>query len=288
MLDQQSLPKVDAGLVNILIAMPCYGSQVYVQHTRSLRGLTDRFRAYGTRFTIAETITESLIPRARNAFANICCFDGDANGRDFTHILFLDVDIGFNPDNIIEAIGWDKDIVALPYPCKTINWDYIVQAVKKGVENPVVLARMGSRPIVNTNGPVPSFNCSEPIEFPQLGTGLLLIKREVLEGMTKQEWRRYKLMEGEKIPSVRTPQRDYAYDFFQIGINKDTKYYDSEDYRFCLDARELGFQTWLLPWAVTSHTGMMDFWMDIPAQAAVGIPPPDNPIPSNGFVPLTI
>lgn len=286
MLDRNNLPKVDAGLVNILIALPCYGSQTFVQHNRALRGLTDMLRQYGAKFTIAETITESLIPRARNAFANICCFDGDQNGKDFTHLLFLDVDIGFNPINILEAIGWDKDIVALPYPCKTINWDYIAQAVKKGVENPTHLCRMGSRPIVNTNGEVPAFNCGEPVEFPQLGTGLLLIKRNVLEKMATPE-RKYTLMGGEKVASTR-PTREHAYDYFQIGINKETNYYDSEDYRFCLDARAAGFQTWLLPWAVTSHTGMMDFWMDIPAQASVGIPAPDNPIPTTGFVPLTI
>lgn len=289
MLDQSKLSKVDAGLVNILIAMPCYGSQVYVQHTRSLRGLTDLFRKYGVRFTIAETITESLIPRARNAFANICCFDGDMNNQDFTHLLFLDVDIGFNPENILQLIGLDADISGLPYPCKAINWSYVAQAVKNGVENPTHLARMGSRPIVNTNGVTPSFRCDEPVKFPQIGTGVMLIKRRVFEKFAENPARRYKLMEGEKIPSVRTPQRDFAYDFFQIGINKDSNYYDSEDYRFCLDAVELGFD-WpqFIPWAVTSHTGMMDFWLDIPAQAAVGIPAGDTPPNVAGFVPLTI
>lgn len=283
MLDLETLPKVDAGLVNLLIALPCYGSQVFVQHARSLRGLTDLLKSYGARFTIAETQTESLIPRARNAFANICCFDGDLAGNQFTHLLFLDVDIGFNPINIVQAIGWDKDITALPYPCKAINWNYIVGAVKRGVEDPTALSRMGSRPIVNATGPTPSFSCSEPVEFPQLGTGILLIKRHVLEKFAEDPERKYKLMDGEKFNS-----RDYAVDFFQIGINKETRYYDSEDYRFCLDARGMGFKTFLLPWAVTSHTGMMDFWMDIPAQAAAGIPAPDFVPPSNGFVPMTI
>src|SRR5271168_1588104 len=134
MLDPSQVPQVDAGLLNILVALPCYGSQVYVQHARALRGLTDLFKEKGVRYTIAETLTESLIPRARNAFANICTFDGDMQGKDFTHLLFLDVDIGFNPINILQAIGWDKDIVALPYPCKAINWEYVAEAVKRGVE----------------------------------------------------------------------------------------------------------------------------------------------------------
>ena len=284
MLDPSSLPKVDSGLLNILIALPCYGGQVFVPHARSLRGLIDLFNQHKVRFKIAETTSESLIPRARNCFANICCFDKDERGEHFTHLLFLDVDIGFNPANIIEAIGWDKDIVALPYPCKSINWNYIVSAVKNGVEDPVALSRMGSRPIVNTEGTVPSFRVDEPVQFPQLGTGLLLIKRHVLQKFAEDPERKYDLMDGEKFFGERT----WAYDFFQIGINKKSRHYDSEDYRFCLDAREMGFQTWLLPWAVTSHTGAMDFWMDMMAQTQAGIPAPDIIPPDLGFVPLTI
>jgi len=150
MLDPNTLPKVDAGTLNILIALPAYGSQTYVQHNRSLRALCDLFRANNIRFNIAETQTESLIPRARNAFANICCWDLDGRGEKFTHLLFLDVDIGFNPDNILQMLGWGQEICALPYPCKAINWSYIVAAVKRGVEDPVALCRMGSRPIINS------------------------------------------------------------------------------------------------------------------------------------------
>ncbi|MCU1305183.1 MAG: hypothetical protein JWQ87_5467 [Candidatus Sulfotelmatobacter sp.] len=284
MLDPAKCPKVDAGLVNLLIAMPCYGGTTYVAHNRSLRGLIDQLNFHKVRFQIAETLSESLIPRARNCFGNICCFDKSASGDPFTHILFLDVDIGFNPLNILELIGWDKDIAALPYACKSTNWGYVADAVKRGVEDPVTLSRMGSRPIVNTTGIVDPFDVHAPVQFPQLGTGILLIKRHVFAKMAEDESRRYLLMDGEKFFGP----RDWAYDFFQIGINKETRYYDSEDYRFCLDARALGFETWLLPWAVTSHTGATEFWLDIPGQAQYGIPASDASVPVNGFVPLTI
>src|ERR1035437_4223033 len=219
MLDQSKLPKVDAGTVNILIALPCYSNQTFVSHNRSLRALTDLLKQTGVRHQIVELGTESLIPRGRNAFANIVCFDKDPLGADYTHLLFLDVDIGFNPVNIAQAIGWDKDIVALPYPCKAINWNYIVQAVKNGVEDPNSLSRMGSRPIVNTTEQCQAFNATEPVQFPQLGTGILLIKRGVLQKFAEDPARRYKLMEGEKVYGP----RDYAVDFFQIGIDKETR-----------------------------------------------------------------
>jgi len=285
MLDQSSLPKVDAGSLNILIGLPAYGSTTFVQHNRSLRALEKLFLLNKIKYTIAETQTESLIPRARNAFANICCFDRDGNGDQYTHLLFLDVDIGFNPDNILQMIGWDKELVGLPYPCKAINWQYVVAAIKRGVEDPIALARMGSRPIINTTRSTMPFNVDEPTkEFHQLGTGLLLIKRQVFEKMAEDDNRRYILMPGERMFGP----RDFAYDFFQIGINPETRYYDSEDYRFCLDAEKLGITPWLLPWAVTSHTGHLDFFLDMKSQASVGIPAPDLQPRTDGFVPLTI
>lgn len=274
----------DFSKVNLLIGCPCYGGQTYVHHNRSLRNLEKALNAYHVRYTIMETITESLIPRARNIFANVCCFDSDESGNAYTHLQFLDVDIGFNPHNIIQAIAWDKPIVGLPYPAKDINWGYIVAAVKKGVEDGTTLKRMGSRPIINTNGKMIPFDPMLPVEFPQLGTGVLLIQRHVLEAFAKDGSRKYRLMEGEKFYGA----RDWAYDFFQIGINRDSGYYDSEDYRFCLDAAKLGFDRWMLPWAVTSHTGPMDFWMDMAGQAQYGIPEPSLLPPSRGFVPMTV
>lgn len=282
MLDESQIPVVDSSKVNILIALPCYGGTTYVSHNRSLRMLEETFKQHGIRYQILEVTSESLIPRGRNSLANVVAFDKDPAGNEYTHLLFLDVDIGFNPINIVQAIGWDKDIVALPYPCKNINWEYIVDAVKKGVTDPTTLSRMGSRPIVNTNGVCIPFAVGDPVEFPQLGTGLLLIRRNVLLKFTEDESRRYKLMDGEKFGD-----RNFAYDFFQIGINPETRYYDSEDYRFCLDARKMGFQTWLLPWAVTSHTGPYEFIMDIPGQAQYGIPELNKP-EKKGFSPLTI
>ncbi len=280
---EEVVQSFDFSKVNLLIGLPCYGGMTHVAHNRSMRQLEKMLAQYRIRHTISETTTESLIPRGRNSIANLCLFEKDEAGEEYTHLLFLDVDIGFHPYNIIQAIAWNRDITALPYPAKVINWNYVVAAVKRGVEDSTTLSRMGSRPIVNTNEQLIPFNPMLPVEFPQLGTGILLIKRNVLERFARDEKRKFRLMQGEKFSD-----REFGIDFFQIGINAETKYYDSEDYRFCLDARAMGFETWLLPFAVTSHTGPMDFWMDMAAQAQYGIPEPDFLPKTSGFVPLTI
>lgn len=318
----------------ILIACPAYGGLTHASHNEALRGLEQVFGKYGIRYSVLPILTESLIPRARNAYANIVAFDkikqltpdGMGGFREdmvhYTHLLFLDVDIGFNPQNIIEMIRMNQDIVGLPYACKDISWGKIVEAVKRGETDPVRLSRMGHRPIINTNGTAQSFNPSQPSQFPQIGTGVLLIKRGVFLAMAEddkmsdwlpekfewtEEWsqycrdiklssdtlrihafaaqytkflrqhprRRYKLMAGE----MKFGDRDFAYDFFSIGVNPETSYYDSEDYRFCHDAAKLGFKIWFLPWAVTSHTGNYSFIMDIPIQTAIGLQIGPEPSP---------
>lgn len=287
MLPLDQVPKVDPSTINLLIGTPCYGGVSHVAYNRAIRALLALLREHKVRHQILESTSESLIPRARNVYGNVTAWDSSPDGDHYTHLLFVDADICFNPVNVIQMLGWNKDVVALPYPCKSINWNNIVDAVRIGITEPGLLSRMGSRPIVNTSGTGISFNVSEPVKFPQLGTGILLIKREVFLKFAEDPKRKYRLMEGEKFYGA----RDWAYDFFQSGINSalpfDQRYYDSEDYRFCIDANALGFETWLLPWAVTSHTGNYEFVMDLPAQTVYGIPKPKDKVPA-GFAPLTI
>lgn len=253
--------------VNLLIACPAYGGMTYVTHNESLTMLAFALTNHQVKFDIKYIANESLIPRARNRFATMA-LGKNRDGLDYSHLLFLDTDIGFSPQDIISLIAVDKDIAALPYTAKCIDWKKIVRAVKSGVTDGTVLSHLGGRPIINTNLDDTTFNISEPVQFPQLGTGLLLIKRKVLQKFADDPERQYKLMPGERASDL---DQEVAYDIFRIGINSKTRYYDSEDYRFCLDAREMGFETFLLPWAITSHTGPQTFIMDIPGMASHGI-----------------
>lgn len=267
MADQTQQEGVWTETLNILVGTPCYGGVSHVSFNQSIRSLVATFNQYGVRHQVVEYKNESLIPRGRNFLANIVALDKDYEGREYTHMLFIDADIGFNPADILKAVAQNKDIVGLPYACKDIDWAKVVKAVQGGVTDPELLKRVISRPIINTNGEITSFDVGKPVQFPQLGTGLLLIKKEVFTKFAEDPARKYKLMDGES----KNLNRDYAYDYFQIGINPKTRYYDSEDYRFCIDAAALGFDCWLLPYAVTTHTGNYEFFLDMPFQAQQGI-----------------
>ena len=49
--------------------------------------------------------------------------------------------------------------------------------------------------------------------------------------------------------------------------------YLSEDYWFTVRAREVGCQTWILPWVKLSHTGNYVYHSDIAALASINASP---------------
>lgn len=258
-------PGVKACDISLLIACPCYGGQTYWTHNTSVISLILELQKSGVDHELHYLPNESLIPRARNRFGTLTL---NGNGaKQYTHLLFLDVDIGFQAKDIVSMIALDKDIVALPYSAKDFDWAKIVKAVKSGVSDPETLKHIAGRPIINADKET-HFSLTEAVEFPQLGTGVLLIKKRVFEGLAKDESRKYRLMNNEKSEIM---GQEYAYEFFRSGIDPETRYFLSEDYAFCVDARRAGFETWLWPNAITTHTGNYQFTMDIGAQAQLDI-----------------
>jgi hypothetical protein len=101
-------------------------------------------------------------------------------------------------------------------------------------------------------------------EVKQLGTGLLMIKREVFV--------RFKEVYPDRWYESRADPMALPgpmHDFFKCGINPETREYDSEDYWFCHDARAMGFKIWLCPWMKTTHMGTYEYVGDMVASAAL-------------------
>jgi hypothetical protein len=65
------------------------------------------------------------------------------------------------------------------------------------------------------------------------------------------------------------PDREFQYDFFQCGIDPETKNYVSEDWFFCDAARKQGFGVFAFGKERTVHTGTYDFVLNLPAIASL-------------------
>ena len=242
---------------NVFAATPMYGGLCNGSYTVGLLSAVGVFSRYGIGMQYAHMMNESLITRARNLLAK------DFLASECTHLMFIDADIGFNPADIIPMIHADKDIICGIYPKKEINWIDVSKAVNRGVQ-PQQLHEHTGVFVLNLIGDATEQegNKYAPMEIANGGTGFMLIKREVFDGLIG------------KVPTYKNDvfaavdqerKQEVINEFFATSITEDTNRLLSEDYHFCKIAREAGFRVWAAPWAQLSHTGTYVFNGHLPS-----------------------
>jgi len=249
----------------IFVATPCYGGQCLGLYTKSCLDLQTTCIQYGIEVRYSFIFNESLITRARNYLVDEFLRSG------CTHLLFIDADINFNPQDILALLALDKDISGGPYPKKSINWGNVVNAVKKNLDNPNF--KVGE--LENVTGdyvfnPVPgttSFNVSEPVEVMEIGTGFMMVKREVFDKY-KEEYPHLNYR-PDHIGQANFDGSRYIHAYFDTIIDPASHRYLSEDYMFCQNARAIGYKIWLMPWMKTTHIGTYGFQGDLGAVASL-------------------
>ena len=84
---------------NIMVATPMYGGQCAGMFTRSVADLSSVCTRYQIPLTYYFLFNESLVTRARNY-----CVDEFLRSN-CTHLMFIDSDIGFDPNDVIAMLG---------------------------------------------------------------------------------------------------------------------------------------------------------------------------------------
>ena len=160
----------------VFIATPMYGGQCAGWYTQSILEMVNIFGQNGVQAQFSFMFNESLITRARNALAH------QFLKTNATHLMFIDSDIKFNPNDIIKMLNADKEIICGIYPKKEINWHTVKQAMDKQVPQDQLKHHTGSFVVnlVNYAGEV-TVPVNEPVEIFNGGTGFMLIKREAFE-----------------------------------------------------------------------------------------------------------
>lgn len=174
--------------------------------------------------------------------------------RDFSHLVFIDADIGFNPEEVLRLVACDKDIIGGTYPRKRINWDNVKHAIAL---NPNIkqeeLEIFAADYIFKVKDGIESFDIHSPVEVDNIPTGFLCIKKAVFikfqESFKEIQHTEYNTLSG-------NPENRFAY--FETGIN-DKKEYLSEDFHFSMKAREIGIQPFMLPDIALNHNGTYKF-----------------------------
>ena len=235
---------------HIFIATPMYGGQCFGFYTQGLLQLQNICKQNNIDVTFSFLFNESLIQRARNLLAQ------QFLKTQCTHMMFIDADIRFFPEQIIPMLNADKDIICGIYPKKEINWMTVRNAINAGVTDDELKHHTGAFVVnlINYEKEV-TVPIDKPLEIWNGGTGFMLIKREVYEGM------------ADKLPTYLNNVMDMKNasngekitEYFATCIEPETNLLLSEDYYFCKKAREHGFKVWAAPWVQLAHVGTYAF-----------------------------
>jgi hypothetical protein len=162
----------------------------------------------------------------------------------------------------------DKPIIGAPYPKKCIAWEKVRNAVDAGLgdENPQNLEKYTGDFVFNPTAGTTQIKVDEPVEVLEVGTGFVLIAREVFEKF-RDEYPQFSYKPDHNRSEHFDGSR-YIHAFFDTVIDNElyagkgasgSDRYLSEDYMFCQWARKIGFKTWLCPWMEVNHVGSYVF-----------------------------
>jgi len=253
----------------LFLATPMYGGNCTGFYTKSLTDLTAKLTKLGVPLQLYFLFNESLITRARN----YCVDEFMRSGA--THLLFIDSDIGFNPDDVIALLGLQTeesqfDVIGGPYPKKCISWEKIKQAVDIGIadKDPNVLEKFVGDFVFNPKSGATQIALNEPVEVRELGTGFMMIKRSTFEKYQKAYSHLWYKPDHVRTASFDGSREIMAY--FDCIIDPESKRYLSEDYMFCYNVEKMGGRVWLCPWMQLAHVGSYVFGGSLADLASIG------------------
>ena len=234
--------------MKIVIATPMYGGNSKSVYVSCLTQLTGELAKAGHSVNIMSITNESLITRARNTLTHMFLkSDADA-------LLFIDGDHGWVSEDIVKIVNSGKDLIGAIYPMKSINWDNVRKAALAGKPN---LELYSGNFAVNFLPEQQNFKADEPFKVRDVGTGMMFIRRNVLEEIAKSDLvKRY----HNNSPSVEIPMGEEIVEFFTTYITPEPEsILLSEDYAFCDIWRKLGHDAWAAPWVRITHAGEFNF-----------------------------
>jgi hypothetical protein len=253
----------------LFVATPMYGGQCAGMFARSVADLSALCTNHGIPLQFYFLFNESLITRARN----YCC--DEFMRSDASHMIFIDSDIGFNPQDIIalmalQAQNEEYEVIGGPYPKKCISWEKIKLAVDKGIADtdPNVLEKFVGDYVFNPKGGQQSIPIGEPVEVLEIGTGFMMVSKSAMKKFA-DKYPEYMY----KPDHVRTEHFDGTREimmYFQAEVDPKSKRYLSEDYWFCQKAQDAGIRTWLCPWMKLQHVGSYIFGGSLADLASIG------------------
>jgi hypothetical protein len=237
---------------NVVVATPCYGGLVTHVYLHSLLKLMAYALAQNFGVALRTAAHDSLVPRSRNSLVA-----GFLDAPDATHLMFVDADMGFEPETLGRMLAFDADVVAAAYPVKNIDWAKAARVCTGGSATVEELRTAGLHYV---GVPRPPAECEVRDGFvtaDYAGTGFMLIRRAALERMVAAyPETKYRVMHTYPAPAQ---QSQNLYSLFDCMIDPATRTYLSEDFTFCHRWRNIGGTIWLDTRSRLKHVGSYEF-----------------------------
>ena len=221
--------------MKLFVPLICYNHTCNTEYMMSILKLLNTAKDTGLNMSFYPIFFESLVSRARNAA--VAHFLEDPEN---THLLFIDSDIIFEPEDIFKLIQANKEVVAGIYPKKYIVWDRL----KKNPEAERVDFPMGGTLTMTEDN---------LIELDYLPTGFLLISRTAIEKIIAAH---PELKYRNDIDGYMSAG-DNFYDLFKVGIRNGI--YESEDWGFCSLWKGVGGKVLIHPDINVKHLGWHEY-----------------------------
>jgi hypothetical protein len=211
--------------VHIHFLIPCFGGQISEVTFTSFVRFIAKAPQWGLEWSLDTLVNESLIPRGRNALVARAMHNPRA-----THLMFLDADIGFDPEYILMLLQDDVDVIGGGYPKKSLPIDYVINPLPNGESD------------------------ETKAEVERIGTGFLLLKRDVFAQMAKAMPDLKYRDDCGLDPSI----NKHLYAYFECGLFGE-KVFMSEDWLFCNRWRQMGGRIFISKRFALTHVGNYAF-----------------------------
>ena len=240
---------------NLVIATPCFGGQISTIYAASIFKLQKALRNSGqTDLKILFKDGDALITRARASLVAQFLDDPAA-----THLLFIDADIGFEPDQVTRLIDCGADVCAAVYPIKRIDWEKVRAVTEANRRNPAAAALQY---VFEVDDPGAVVTRAGFAKVRHAGTGFLMVRRRALERMCAH-YPELQYRSDHSIDAAIPSSNRFA--LFDCVIDQDGTYL-SEDFSFCKRWTDMGGEIWADLASKLSHVGPLVFRGDLSSQ----------------------
>ncbi len=251
--------------VNLILATPAYGRQVTALYASSVLQFMEVSAQMGiANVEVAVQSGDALISRARQDLVTRFIETPTA-----THLLFIDSDIGFQPQQVDRLLKFDAEMAVAAYPYKYLDMRKVQHVFeKKKQAQSADLWSYG----VEFEDPANITVRNGFAKALYAGIGFALIKKSVFLKMI-QRYPELKYTAG-FLPSDPYPNSANRYALFNEFIDPVTGHYLPEDRSFCRRWTQMGGEIWLDTQSRLQHVGPAVFDGDLSTQLSAEKPKP--------------